>query len=79
VKAAPKLLRAANDVWTFFVGLRDGSIIEFDSADVNEDWVTLLDVVIRSGPMKEIIDPQYLTRGLDIPIADIAWVVERDS
>lgn len=69
------LTKACSDPFDYVIGLRDGNIIRFEAAEVqqNRKWVKLTG--ITEVKMPEGWDCQF-PRGIDVRISDIVWVAD---
>jgi hypothetical protein len=75
------LWKSTYDPWIYFVKLRTGELLQFESATINDSgqWVHLSGVV-HHGPFPNYPDDFFsFGRGMDVRIADIVWCVDGDS
>ena len=59
----------------YALGLRDGSIVEFEGAEaVAEGWVRLTGVKAKAGPLSQ--QDFSWDRGLEVAVEDIVWAAD---
>jgi hypothetical protein len=70
----PAIEKAIHDnSFVYALGLRDGSIVEFEGAEpLGEGWVRLKGVVAKAGPLSE----QRFDRGLEVAVEGIIWAAD---
>jgi len=88
-KYPPALLKANADQFSYVLGLRDGTVVDFESAEIHGEWITIIGVNDTSGlpgMSRESddsgLDPdtswkgRYCLRGVDIRLSEIVWVAD---
>ena len=81
-KYPPALLKASADPFSYALGLRDGTVVDFESAEINGEWVTIIinDTVIPGVPINLITGHGWkgreCPRGVDIRLSEIVWVAD---
>jgi hypothetical protein len=74
------LAKATVDAFDYAIGLKDGTVIRFESAEASEDmqWVTItparIDVVVWGST--EPADTFSFARGLVIRVSEIVWACD---
>lgn len=70
----PALVKATGDPFDHAMGLRDGSVIQFEEATVIRDgkWAHLK----KPRLSKEGHSPMPLERGIDVRVGEIVWVCD---
>jgi hypothetical protein len=85
-KYPPALLKATCDPFLYALGLRDGTVVDFESAEIYGEWVTIHgenDESGRSGMSDESGESsgsrwkgRDCPRGVDIRLSEIVWVAD---
>lgn len=81
------LAKAESDPFTYALGLRDGSVVRFGSANVRPPWVELINEstsqvqLFRAGDIDGAFDGHgsggyHFDRGLFVRLDAIAWVAD---
>ncbi|MFA5379774.1 MAG: hypothetical protein WC455_28705 [Dehalococcoidia bacterium] len=89
LKYPPALLKANADQFSYVLGLRDGTVVDFESAEIHGEWITIIGVNDTSGlpgMSRESddsgLDPdtswkgRYCLRGVDIRLSEIVWIAD---
>jgi hypothetical protein len=72
----PPLVKAWTDPFEYAVGLRDGTIIHFESCEFDADFVFVRFVGIRSARAHGVDMTFSFERGLVARVADVAWAAD---
>ncbi len=79
-KYPPALLKATCDPFSYALGLRDGTVVDFKSAEIHGEWVTIKgesDHTYESDESDESGWKRHLCpRGVDIRLSEIMWVAD---
>lgn len=72
------LLKACCDPFSYALGLRDGTIIEFHEAEIMGEWVRIEGVADQHGdcPFDDEVYGYKFPRGLDVRFEDIRWCAD---
>lgn len=83
-KYPDSLMKACGDDFDYAMGLRDGTIFRFESAEICGDWVHLdaiMEFALPNRPEAVHTTPELpaqwnFERGVDVRISDIVWCVD---
>lgn len=78
------LIKALGDLYEYTLGLKSGQIIKFCSAEaLSPDWVLLkytlpndFSFYEKNDFYKETINGFFYSRGIEVRVSEIAWVVD---
>ncbi len=74
----PSLLKACVDPFDYALGLKDGTIIRFEEAEIHGKWVTVRGTPngYNEQPCRKEVFGHLFPRGLDLRIDDIYWCAD---
>lgn len=77
-KVPSSLVKACYDQFDYLLGLVDGTIIRFSSAEIHGDWVCIRGMTDQWGetPFREQVFGHSFPRGLDLRLDRIAWCAD---
>ncbi len=78
LKYPSSLLKAVGDPFDYALGLKDGTVIQFHTASINGDWVTLEGITNQQGdsPFLEAYYGHRFYRGIQIRFDQIIWCAD---
>jgi len=78
-----QLIHVCFDAWDFIIGLRCGTVVQFEHAEPHGGWVTLRNVVSLRRDGKDISPSgsvaTWAQRGFAVRADEIVWIAEGSS